>query len=343
MGYDFYLMPLLISFAFASLALVFFILLSKKKIMKDMRQDKRHIHQKGISRFGGAAVIVAFIVAILIDKRLVIGLPLLSIMISSAAILIFGIVDDFQELGWKVQLFFQLAIAVFVFLMGMRVQYITNPFGGAFRLDGYLGHILGFIIVVSWIILLMNAINWIDGVDGAAGGITLIGALAIFFLSLRPEVNQPPLGIISTALMGSLLAFLFLNFNPAKILAGTSGSMFMGFILASLAIFAGAKVATTLLVMAVPAIDAIWVIVERLRAKGSIFSPDRRHLHHRLLEIGWSPKAVSFLYWGVTGLIAVVALNTDAKGKIISFAIISMVVLAFLWEVRSRLMQKNNA
>jgi len=111
----------------------------------------------------------------------------------------------------------------------------------------------------------MNAINWVDGLDGVAGGITFIGVLSVFFLSQRENVNQPPITIISAILLGSLAAFLIFNFHSAKIMAGTSGSMFMGFILAILAIFAGAKIATTFLVLTIPIIDALWVIGQRFQ------------------------------------------------------------------------------
>ena len=204
----------------------------------------------------------------------------------------------------------------------------------------YAGFIAGLIVVAIWAVLLMNSMNWIDGIDGISSGISLIGGATIFFLSLRPEVNQPPIGIISAVFIGGLLAFLLFNFYPAKILAGTSGSMFMGFVLAILAIFAGAKIATTLLVMAVPIVDALWVIGERFQSKKSIFSADRRHLHYRLLEFGWSPKKICIFYYVITGLIAVLALNTRAVGKTITFVLFGVVMLCMIIWIRNKVAQK---
>ena len=122
----------------------------------------------------------------------------------------------------------------------------------------------------------------------------------------------------------------------AQFLAGTSGSMFMGFILAILAIFAGAKIATTLLVMAVPIIDAFWVIGERIRSKSSIFSADKRHLHYKLMELGWSQKKICIFYYAITTFIAILALNTGAIGKMATFILFGAVMLAMLFFIRNK-------
>jgi len=117
-----------------------------------------------------------------------------------------------------------------------------------------------------------------------------IAKITLFFLSISNLVNQPPLGIISIILAGAVLGFLVFNFHPAKIFMGTSGSMFLGFILATLAIFSGGKIATALLVMGFPVMDAIWVIAQRIKSGKSPFKGDARHLHYRLLEKGWTRK-----------------------------------------------------
>lgn len=340
MGYDFFLMPFFVSFAIAAVLLAVFIWLNKKWTFCETRKSARHIHHLGISRFGGIALVVAFIATILLDGRLVIAPELFAVLVALLAILIFGVLDDIKQLSWKIQLFFQMAVVSFVYMAGVRLDYISNPFGGIFLFHDYGGFIIGFIIVVAWAVLLMNSMNWIDGIDGISSGISLIGGATIFLLSLRPEVNQPPIGIISAAFMGGLLAFLLFNFHPAKILAGTSGSMFMGFVLAVLAIFAGAKIATTLLVLAVPIIDALWVIGERFQSKKLIFSADRRHLHYRLLELGWSPKKICIFYYAITALIAVLALNTRAVGKTITFVLFGIVMLTMLVLIRNKVSQK---
>ena len=329
-----FLTPFLLAFSVA-----FFLLLTLVRFFQNYqfastgkRISLRHIHNVGISRFGGVAIILSFAAALLLDKKLVISSQLLGVLFASVVILIFGILDDLWQLSWKKQLFFQTGVALFVFLIGIKLEYVTNPLGGIFFLDGGFGSVLNLILVVSWILLIINAMNWVDGVDGVSGGISAIGALAIFFVSLRPEVNQPPVAIIAAALLGSIFAFLVFNFNPAKILAGTSGSVFMGFILAILALFAGAKIATTLLVLAVPIIDALWVIKRRFSSRASVFRADRRHLHYRLLELGWSQRKICPFYLLITSLIAIMALNTRAVGKaIIFFTVIVSMLFVYIF------------
>ena len=321
MNNNIFLTPFLTAFF---LALVLLLLIVKffrqKKIAGTLeRKTSRHIHQAGISRFGGVGILLAFVATLLLNKELVISSQLLGVLMASGAILVFGIFDDLWQMTWQRQLLFQAGLASFVFLFGIRLTYVTNPFGGIFLFENNFGFLLNFSLVVFWILLIINAMNWVDGIDGVVGGISVIGALAIFFVSLAPQVNQPPVAIIAMALLGASLAFLVFNFNPAKILAGTSGAVFFGFILAILALFAGAKIATTLLVLAIPVIDATWVILERLGAGESIFKADQRHLHHRLLALGWSQKKVCLLYWLITVLIAIAALNFGAFGKVAIF------------------------
>jgi UDP-GlcNAc:undecaprenyl-phosphate GlcNAc-1-phosphate transferase len=341
MNYNLFLAPLLVSFAIAVAVLVAIILWSKKKPLLDGRIESRHVHQKGISRFGGVAIIIAFVATILIDKKLVVDSPLMGLLIAVVAILFFGVLDDLKQISWKAQFLFQIGLVVLVYSMGIRLEFISNPFGGIFLLQGVIGTIFCIVISIIWVVLLTNAINWVDGLDGVAGGITLIGGLSIFFLSLRPEVNQPPIAIIAATLVGAMLAFLLFNFFPSKIIAGTSGSIFMGFVLSILAIFAGAKIATTLLVMAVPIIDALWVIGERWHAGVSIFSGDRRHLHFRLLELGWSVRKICFFYYAITAVVALVALNTHALGKFATFVVLTVCMVAFFVAIRGKIGIKN--
>lgn len=325
-----FLLPMAVSFLIAVILSIILILLEKKKHFSDERTTSRHIHSGGVSRFGGVAIIVSFVATVLLDKELVISHALLGVILASLAIMFFGIIDDLRQISWEKQLFFQIVLVLAVCLIGVRLEYVTNPFGGILLLDSGLWKFLALFFSVAWIVFLMNAMNWIDGVDGVSGGITSIGAITIFFLSLRPEVDQPPFAIMMAILFGGLFAFLFFNFHPAKIFAGTSGSMFMGFILGVSAIFAGAKIATTMLMLAVPIIDAVWVISERIKEGDSIFSPDKRHLHFKLLEIGWSQEKICFFYYFITAIVAVIALNTGATGKVLAFSL-SMIIMVLAY------------
>lgn len=341
MDFNLYLPPFLTSFFISVIFTAVLVWLSKKfPALNTSRKSKRHILRKNISRLGGVAVIFSFGLAIFLNDKLVISPTLWGVLIAGGLILLIGLWDDFRELDWKYQLFFQIALAVFIFIIGVRVEYITNPFGGVVFLN--LGQYLipSLIFVIAWILLLMNSVNWLDGVDGLSGGVTFLGAVTIFLLSLKPEINQPPVGIIVMALTGAILGFLLFNFHPARIFAGTSGSWFMGFMLGSLAIFAGAKIATALLVMAVPVIDAIWVIGERIRSGNSIFKADHRHLHFKLLELGWSQKQIALFFYVITLLIAAVALNARAVGKMITIILVAIIMSAALLYINRKL---NNA
>ncbi len=311
-----YLIPFLTSFS----ATVIFVLLGirlGKKMSWVQRTGERHIHSGGALRIGGVAMTTGFVLAILINRDLVITPGLWGTMFAAIALMIAGIKDDLREVFWKNQLFYQGAAAILIFAAGVRIYFIANPLTGEIiNFNSGTGVIISAFLVIFWVVLMINSMNWIDGIDGLSGGVTFIGALTIFFLSLKSEVNQPPMAILSVILAGTALAFLIFNFHPGRIMAGTSGSNFMGFALAVLAIFAGTKVATAVLVMSLPLIDFLWVIGGRLKKGKSIFHPDRSHLHHKLIKLGWSQKKTVLYFYVATVTLSIVALNTRATGKI---------------------------
>ncbi len=317
------------------LSLVFIFFLKNFSIKK--RKGKRHLHHTEVSRWGGLAIVGAFLAILFFDSHLVLTTQLWGVIFASFLILVIGIADDLWQLEWKTQLFFQVCAAMVVFILGVQVEYITNPFGGVIFLATEKYLIPSLIFGIFWIVVFMNAMNWVDGVDGLSGGITFIGSVVLFFLSLKPEVNQPPVAIICAALAGATLGFLILNFHPAKILAGTSGSMFMGFMLAVLAIFAGAKIATALLVMSIPLVDVIGVIFGRLKRGVSIFKPDCNHLHHKLMKLGWSVKKIALFYYFISILIGIVALNTRLIGKMATILVVFFIIGVFIFFINTRL------
>ena len=146
---------------------------------------------------------------------------------------------------------------------------------------------------------MINSINFIDGLDGLSSGVALIAAATLGMISLTAQVNQPFIAVLCFALAGALLGFLRWNFHPATVFVGTSGVMFIGYTLAVLSILGSAKVAVALLVLGVPIIDAFWIIVRRISQRRSPFSPDRGHLHHRLLDVGLSHRQTVLLIYGI--------------------------------------------
>lgn len=324
-----YFNPFLMAFALSFILILALIKISKKyKFYGKIKEDSAR--KKNIARFGGAAIITSFLLAVFLSGNLALDNLKWGVIVSSLVILFFGIYDDLKNLSWKKQLLGQLLIVAIMICAGLQVDYIANPFGGAeFRLDNYQlpvagcrFSVLGSIFILFWIIGFMNAMNWLDGLDGLAGGVGFIGAVTLFFLSISNLVNQPPLGIISIILAGAVLGFLVFNFYPAKIFMGTSGSMFLGFILATLAIFSGGKIATALLVMGFPILDAAWVIAQRIKSGKSPFKGDTRHLHYRLLEKGWpQKKAVLFIY-SICAIFSFSALFFQNINKLLALAIL---------------------
>ncbi|PIP26719.1 MAG: hypothetical protein COS71_03915 [Candidatus Moranbacteria bacterium CG06_land_8_20_14_3_00_40_12] len=333
-----FISPFLLSF-FLSVFFIWLIYPLAKKILWQGREESRHLVKKiKALRIGGAAMILAFILALILDRNLFLSWEIKGLFLALILILIVGIKDDMKEISWKVNLFFQIFLVALIFLWGIRIEYITNPFSsGMINFSGNAGLLVSFLLVLIWVLVLINALNWLDGVDGLSGGTTLISALTIFFLSLKPEVNQPPVAILAMAFSGAILGFLIFNFYPAKILAGTCGAMFFGFTLAVLAIFSGTKIATSILVLFLPLMDFLWVIGERIREGKSIFKPDQRHLHFKLLELGWSPIKINGFFFSATVLFSLIALHTRILGKSVALLVAVLLMLVFLWFIKKKI------
>jgi len=310
-----YLKPFILSFL-AVCALVPLIYWAAIKFFKWPKRP-RDVHLGNIPRWGGVALILVFWLAVFLDKNLVIDKPLWGVLVASAIILIFGIWDDLKELSPKIQLVIQILLALIIIGAGVSVDYLRNPFGGVIRLDQF-----GFLFIIAWIVLIMNVVNWLDGLDGLAGGVSLIGFVTIFLLSISLIVNQPPIGILSIILVGALLGFLIFNFPRKKgsiIFLGTSGSMFLGFMLGSLSIYSGSKVATAGLVLGVAVLDALWVIWQRIKNGVPIWKSDQRHLHHRLLQLSLSQRQIVGFYLIISAGFGTVALILGTQGKLFAF------------------------
>ena len=223
--------------------------------------------------------------------------------------------DDYFDLRARWQFAFQLGLAAFAIALGVTIEFLSNPFGPRV-IDLAEPFAIGF--TVLWIVGMINSINFIDGLDGLSSGVALIAAVTLGLLSLT-VVSQPYVAVLCFALAGALLGFLRWNFHPASVFVGTSGVMFIGYTLAVLSILGTAKVAVALLVLAVPIIDAFWIIVRRVAQRRSPFSPDRGHLHHRLLDVGLSHRQTVLLIYGICILLGVLSLILSGAGQIYAF------------------------
>ncbi|PJE59650.1 MAG: hypothetical protein COU85_02545 [Candidatus Portnoybacteria bacterium CG10_big_fil_rev_8_21_14_0_10_44_7] len=287
-------------------------------------------------RLGGVAIILSFGLAFLFNRNLVWDAPKIGLLAAGGAVLIFGLLDDYFNFKAWPQLLFHLALAVGLLFSGFRLDFLTNPLGAAFDLNqiqlavfGHNFNLWGSLVIIGWVILIINAFNWLDGVDGLAGGVGVIGFLALFILSASSLVNQPPLGILSLMMAGALGGFLIINFpwrGPASLMLGTSGSIFVGLMLAALSILSGAKIMTTFLVLSLPIFDALWVVWSRFREGKSIFQKDQRHLHYRLQKAGWPARRILLAYYLLTAALALLAVFAQTTGKF--FGLLAVLVLS---------------
>ncbi|MGK2849198.1 MAG: MraY family glycosyltransferase [Minisyncoccota bacterium] len=335
MRIDLFLPPFLVAFSL-TIGLILLFLLTPLFQRSIWRVGERHIKKHRLSRLGGTAILLSFIFTMLFDAHLVMTRELYGLLLGGFFILVFGLWDDISELGWRVQIFFQTALSALVFLFGTRITMFSNPFGGVWVLPYNEWVIPGFLIILCWLFLVMNAMNWLDGIDGLCGGVSLITLVTIFLLSLKPEVSQPPIAILAMIGIGTSLGFLVFNMYPARILAGTTGSMFLGFLIAVLAIIAGTKIATALLVLALPITDAVFVIWQRMRDGVPVAQADRRHLHYKLLERGWSERHITQFLLAITGIIAIIALSVQGPNKFFALIFVFASVFALLLYVNQQ-------
>lgn len=294
-------------------------------------------------------VIAVFVLLVLLDGNLVMTKPIAGILAGGLLILIFGLWDDLKSLSWKWQLLFQIIVALVAISFGVRSEYIANPFGGVISLnlpDIYFipariatQSVAGGLYTL-YFILFINSLNWLDGIDGLSGSVTLTALGVIFFLSLLPHINQPAVAILAAIAGGAVAGFLVFNWHPAKIIAGTSGAWFFGFLLASLSIFAGAKIATVLMAALVPILDMARVVWERHRAGQPVFfGKDGRHLHDKLVKLGWSEGWIALSVCALSALSGFAALMLGAIGKMVFIAIFSVF---YFWGMRAVGNIKNN-
>ncbi len=288
----------------------------------------RRVNKAPVPRGGGVAVAISFLVVALGGiwlngqtgdvpvPRTIAPEELVGLLVGGAVAALLGILDDTFQLRARWQLLGQLVLAVFAVLAGITVTFIANPFGpGNIVLTGPFA--IGFSML--WIMGMINSINFIDGLDGLSSGISLIAAVTLGLISLTAAIAQPFIGILCFGLAGSLLGFLRWNFHPATIFIGTSGVMFVGYTLAVLSILGTAKVAVALLVLGVPIIDTFWILVRRIRAGNSPFTPDRGHIHHRLLDLGLSHSQTVLVIYGLCILLAVLSLVLSGTQQVYSF------------------------
>lgn len=300
----------------------------------DLPDAGRRVHSVPVPRGGGLAVVVAMIIAgsaalllnaatgIIASGR--IGAEQIALFLGGAALAaLFGFIDDRWQIRARWQLLAQVLLAAVAIGLGASITSIDNPLeflGGAFDVDTlvFAGPV-AMLVTTLWIVGMINSINFIDGLDGLSTGVSLIAAMTLGIISLPGFQNQPMVALLCAVLAGALAGFLPWNFHPARIFIGTTGVYVAGFSLAILSILGTAKVAVALLVLGVPIIDTFWIITRRLLAGRSPFTPDRGHIHHRLLDLGLTHRRAVLLIYVLCIALAALSLLLTGSGPLYAF------------------------
>ncbi|MCI1574582.1 MAG: undecaprenyl/decaprenyl-phosphate alpha-N-acetylglucosaminyl 1-phosphate transferase [Weizmannia coagulans] len=267
------------------------------------KPNQRKVHMKVMPRLGGLAIYISFIAGVLLFQPD--SSHSLPILLGSLIIVITGMVDDVRELSPRVKLIGQLAAALVVVLSGIHVEFINLPFGGQLEFG-----IFSIPLTILWIVGVTNAINLIDGLDGLAAGVSSIALLTISGMAIiMGDAYVTVLGLI---LMASTIAFLFYNFYPAKIFMGDTGALFLGYMISVLSLL-GFKNVTFIsliipaLILGVPISDTFFAIIRRLVHKQPLSAPDKSHLHHCLLRLGFSHRQVVLIIYAIAAMFSLAA------------------------------------
>nr|MBC7244932.1 undecaprenyl/decaprenyl-phosphate alpha-N-acetylglucosaminyl 1-phosphate transferase [Chloroflexota bacterium] len=293
----------------------------------------RRKHAGIIPRTGGVALYIAFVAAMLLAAVLGPRLPapeghdpkeftrLVGILLGSTFLFAVGIYDDRIELKPLYQFVAQLIAALIAVFTLVFIERVMNPFTNKLVIFPWY---VTTPITILWIVGMINTFNFLDGLDGLAASVAAIVAMVLFIHMYR--VGQYSVSLLPLALLGCTLGFLPYNFYPAKVFMGSMGSFFLGYAVATLSIVAGARMATVLLVLAVPILDVGWLIWLRMRRSGTFVHGDRRHLHFRLVDLGLSQRQVVLAYCLLSATFGVLALSISSR----LFKLIALLVLGLM-------------
>jgi UDP-N-acetylmuramyl pentapeptide phosphotransferase/UDP-N-acetylglucosamine-1-phosphate transferase len=315
--------------------------------MVDQPGEKR-IHKAPIPRLGGPGIFLAFVLGVTLSfsfdvLRFTSEIERVLLLLAGCAIVTLVMVyDDAVGISPLPKLLLQIGAAALVVLPRLRgvghgiiIDQFNNPFGGEITLP----IVVAIAFTVFWIVGMMNAINWIDGLDGLAGTVTLVACIVLFIHTYFWPKGDPQftISLLPLVLGAAVLGFLPFNWYPSKIIMGDSGAMFLGFALAIISIIGGAKIATALLALGLPILDVAWVITARIVSRNSPGKRDLGHLHHRLLDLGWTQPQVVLFVGGVSLLFGLAGLLLPSRElKLVAIGLIGVVILATVAAVSIR-------
>jgi UDP-GlcNAc:undecaprenyl-phosphate GlcNAc-1-phosphate transferase len=292
------------------------------------RPNARKVHTHIIPRLGGLAIYIGFLAGVLYSMPM--NHEMLGLLLGCTAIVCVGIWDDICNIPAKVKLVGQILSAAIPVAFGIQIEWLTNPFGNLIILP----EVVAIPLTIFWIIGFTNTVNLIDGLDGLAAGVSFIASISMFLMAVSMNQYLPAMIIISMA--GAALGFLQYNFNPAKIFMGDTGSMLLGYTMAVTAVLGLVKTAATIalvvpvIALGLPILDTLFAIIRRKMSGVPIFTPDKGHLHHRLLALGLSQKQAVLIMYCVSivlGIVAIFVANVNYKTGILTVAVVLAVII----------------
>lgn len=305
--------------------------LAQKVGAMDVPTDGRRMHHHPIPRMGGLAIFLAFLASVLIFAYPEIDREIRGILLGAVIIVILGVLDDIITLHAGLKFVVQILAAVLVVLHGCRIEHFMGL---------HLADWLSYPVSVVWIVAITNAVNFIDGLDGLAAGVSAISAGAMLVVAL--VVGDFMSAVMLAAIVGACVGFIPYNFNPAKIFMGDTGSTFLGFMLSTISIYGLFKMyaiisfAVPFLVLGLPIFDICFAVVRRVSHGQSPMHADRGHVHHRLIDMGFSQKqavAISYMLSAILGMAAVVLTNDGETQALIFLAAVVVVGAIGFWVI----------
>ncbi|GMQ57683.1 MraY family glycosyltransferase [Vallitalea sediminicola] len=300
----------------------------------------RGMNTKPMPLAGGISIVLGFLITVALIAPSIDDLELkhlLGLIIGGIVITVVGLLDDIYDLPAKLKLFFQILAALIVIITGTTIQAVSWPWapGGVILLGSFSN-----VITIVWIIGVTNAVNLIDGLDGLATGVSSIAALCLMFISILN--GEPTAVLLTAALAGSCLGFLPHNFNPATIYMGDTGSTFLGFTLSVISIqgriksYTAITIIVAVLILGLPIFDTFFAILRRIANGKPVMQADRGHLHHRLVDRGYSHKRAVLTLYGISGGFGIAGILIAMNDVMFALIIIGLILVVWLFDFIAR-------
>lgn len=308
----------------------------------DVPKDDRRMHNVPIARIGGLAIFFGFIVSVLLFAK--IDIEFRGILFGAVIIVVLALIDDLINLPAWLKFIVQIAAALVAVAHGVVIEVISNP--NIFSDNPWLKlGVLSVPVTVIWIVAITNSVNFIDGLDGLAVGVSSISSISMLIIAIL--VSEPEIAIIMAALAGACIGFMPYNLNPAKIFMGDTGATFIGYILATISIqglfkfYAIMSFAVPFLILALPIFDISFAFFRRLLAGKNPMKPDRGHVHHRLIDMGFNQKQAVAIMYTLSGILGLTAVVLTASGELRAMLFIIGVIIVAVISARVFLYDRN--